>query len=327
MSGSRNLPMVSIIVSTLNNEETIGECLKSIFELDYPQDLLEVIVVDGGSKDSTVTLAKNFPAKVMVKLSSAPGAYNYALKIAKGDIIGIIDADAKVERSWLKKLIVHLSDPKVAGASGTIKTWNRERALPRCIGYDIEYRYSRIKGEAKRVATMNLLLKRNVLEEIGGFNEALPTQYDTDLGVRITSRGYKIILDPSAKCYHFNRPTWRSYFKQQFQYGKNTLRLYLKIPRLIKGDAITDFSMNIQPILLFLSVIFALLGFFNNLFWIISAALIFILFGIFIFYAVKLAYIYKDVTAVMLIAVYLVRVVAWSIGGLASIVMLLKSEA
>ncbi len=50
-------PKVSIIVATLNNELTIDECLKAIFELNYPKDFLEVIVVDGYSKDATVQIA------------------------------------------------------------------------------------------------------------------------------------------------------------------------------------------------------------------------------------------------------------------------------
>ncbi|MBC7130690.1 glycosyltransferase [Candidatus Bathyarchaeota archaeon] len=327
MKALEKLPKVSIIVTALDNEHTIGECLKSIFELDYPSELMEVLVVDGGSEDSTVKIVENYPVKLFVKPLNAPAAYNYALKMASADIVGFIDADAKVEKDWLRKLIVHLYDPKVAGASGTIKTWNYNSVLPRCIGYDMEYRYSRIKGETNRVATMNLLLKKSIIEEVGGFNENLPTQYETDPAVRITSRGYKIILEPAAKCYHFNRSTWRDYFKQQFKYGKNTLKLYLKMPQLIKGDAITDFSMNIQPILLVFSVLFALLGFFEGIFWSFSAILAAVLCAIFLFYAVKLAYLNRDPSALTLFAIYFVRAVAWTLGGLISLIRLLKSGA
>jgi len=222
-------PTVSLLITTFNNEQTIDECLKSILQLDYPKDLIEVIVVDGGSKDSTVRRVEKYPVKLIVKPSNAPAAYNYAMKIARGDIIGILDADAKVEEGWLKKLIKHFNDPKVAAVSGIIETWNSQKALPRCIGYDIKYRYSRLlkSGRIRRLATMNLLFRRKVLAEVGGFDESLPTQYDTEIGNRITNMGYRLILDPNAKCYHFNRPTWRGYFKQQFEYGKNTLRLYL----------------------------------------------------------------------------------------------------
>ena len=91
------LPEVSIIVAAYNNEQTIEECLKSILTLDYPAGFIEVIVMDGGSKDATVKIAQNFPVKVVSIRLNAPAAYNYAMKIAAHSVLGFIDADAKVE--------------------------------------------------------------------------------------------------------------------------------------------------------------------------------------------------------------------------------------
>lgn len=319
-------PKVSIIVATLNNEKTIDECLRSIFELNYPKELLEVIVIDGGSRDLTLKIAQNYPAKIVMRTLNAPAAYNYAINLVESEVIGIIDADAKLEKEWLNKLIARLKDPKLAGVSGTIETWNSERILPRCIGYDLKYRYGHIKGETNRVATMNLLLKKSVIEEVGGFNENLPTQYDTDLGVRITSRGYKIALEPQAKCYHFNRPTWREYFKQQLQYGKNTPKLYLKNPSLIRGDAITDFWMNMQPLLIATSIFLVIAGFFERFLWYFSAFILAFLLIFYIFSAVKLSYLYRDGSAMLLVAVYFVRAVAWTLGGVVSVTKILRAE-
>ena len=90
-------PKVSIIVAAYNSQETIEECLKSILTLDYPEDLFEVIVMDGGSKDATVEIAEKYPVKVISIRLNAPAAYNYAMKIARNPILGFIDADAKVE--------------------------------------------------------------------------------------------------------------------------------------------------------------------------------------------------------------------------------------
>lgn len=314
-NSGENLPKVSIMVATLNNERTIGECLKSLFEQDYPTDKLEVIIVDGGSKDSTLEIAKKYPAKIIIKPFNVPEAYNYVIKSLDSDVIGLVDADAKVEKSWLRKLLQHLGNPNVAGASGTIETWNNEAILPRCIGYDLKYRYSRIKGYANRIATMNLLLKRRIIEEVGGFNEKLPTQYDTEFGVRVTSLGYTFVLEPQAKCYHFNRPIWKEYFRQQLRYGKNTLRLYIKRPELIKGDAITDFWMNVQPVLILLTVLFTVLGFIYSIMWYLSASILLILIIAYIATAAKLAWLYEDKSALCLVLVYLVRAAAWTTGA------------
>ncbi|MCW4054835.1 MAG: glycosyltransferase, partial [Candidatus Bathyarchaeota archaeon] len=207
-----SLPKVTILVATFNTELTMDGCLKAICELNYPKDLLEVIVVDGCSTDGTLQIAENYPVKVVSAPLNAPAAYNYALKIADSDIIGFVDADAKVEKEWLNKLVVYLNEPQVVGVSGAIETWNKENVLARSIGYDLENRYARLKKSVVRIATMNLLMKKSVIEEVGGFDEHLPSQYDTDLGFRITSRGYKLLFEPDAKCYHFNRSTLKAYF-------------------------------------------------------------------------------------------------------------------
>jgi cellulose synthase/poly-beta-1,6-N-acetylglucosamine synthase-like glycosyltransferase len=321
-------PKVSIIIATLNNERTIDECLKAIFELNYPKDSLEVIVVDGCSKDATVKIAEKYPVKVVSTPLNAPAAYNYAIKITNNDILGFIDADAKVEKEWLNKLVMYLDDPQVAGASGGIETWNTENAWARSIGYDMKSRYDRLKKYATRIATMNLLLKKSVIEESGGFDESLPSQYDTDLGFRITSTGYKIVFEPSAKCYHFNRSTVRAYFKQQLQYGKNTIKLYFKHSKLAKGDEITDFYMNIQPVLMLAVIVFFLFGLIEVLrpLWYASALILALVLVSYFYSAVKLSIKFKDRAAMLLVVLYFVRAFAWLTGAAITAVRFLLGD-
>ena len=321
-------PKVSIIVATLNNERTIDECLKAIFELNYPKDFLEVIVVDGCSKDATVKIAQNYPVKVVSVPLNAPAAYNHAMKMVRNDVLGFIDSDAKVEKEWLNKLVACLDDPQVAGVSGGIETWNTENAWARSIGYDLKNRYARLKKYVVRVATMNLLLKKSIIEEVGGFDENLPSQYDTDLGFRITSRGYRILFEPSAKCYHFNRSTVSGYFRQQLQYGKNTTKLYLKHGNLAKGDEITDFGMNIQPFLVLAVIAFFLLGIPELLrpLWYISASILVLMFVYYVVSAIRLSVKFKDAVAMRMVVLYFVRALAWFTGAVITTVRFLVGE-
>ena len=311
------LPKVSIVITSRNNEQTIGECLKSIFELDYPNGSIEVIVIDSASSDKTLQIAESYPVKSFSKLLNAPAAYNYAVKIASHEIIGFVDADAKVERDWLKKLTARLNEPRVAGISGNIETWNADNPWARSIGYDIKSRYARIGNYVGRVATMNLLLKKSILEEVGGFDEGFPSQYDTELGFRISRLGYRIAFERNATCYHFNRPTVRAYFRQQRQYGKNTIRLYFKYSGLAKGDEITDFGMNIQPILLVAALGCFLLGILEILrpLWWVSTLILLFMFAYFVFSAGNVSVKFKDPSAMRLIILYYVRVFAWLAGA------------
>jgi cellulose synthase/poly-beta-1,6-N-acetylglucosamine synthase-like glycosyltransferase len=318
-----SLPGVSIIVTTFNSEPTIDECLRSILELDYPEHLLEVIVIDGGSTDATTEHAKKYPVKVVYSQLNPPAAYNLVLKTAEHEIIGLVDSDAKVEKSWLRKLVKHLDYPKVAGASGTVETWNSDKLVPRVIGYELNYRYRRLPDTVERVATMNLLLKKKVTMEIGGFDEALHTQYDTDIGARLAEAGYKIAFDSEAICYHFHRPTLRTFFKQQYKYGQNTWKLYFKHPKLARGDKITNWWMNIQPILYGVAAIFLLASIVTGFNIIPSAIFLAIVTITLLHYTVsaaKISYIFHEASAMYLIVIYFTRAFAWTLGGATSLI-------
>ena len=321
-------PKVSIIVATRNNEQTISECLGAIFELNYPKDLLEIIVVDGCSQDATVEIARRYPVQVVSMPFNAPASYNHALKLISNEVLGFIDSDAKVEKEWLNKLINYLDDPQVAGVSGSIETWNKKNPWARSIGYDLKNRYARLKKYVVRVATMNLLLKKSVIEEVGGFDENLPSQYDTDLGFRITSKGFKVVYEPNAKCYHFHRSTVNGYFRQQLQYGKNTTKLYLKHAGLIRGDEITDFGMNIQPALILTAIVFFLLGLIEilRLLWYGSALILAFIFVYYFFSAAKLTVKYKDRVAMLMVLLYFVRALAWLTGSAITAVGFLRGD-
>jgi cellulose synthase/poly-beta-1,6-N-acetylglucosamine synthase-like glycosyltransferase len=280
-------------------------------------------VIDGGSTDATTQIAKAYPVKLINSQLNPPAAYNLVLKTVENEVIGLIDSDAKVEKSWLKKLVKHLDDPKVAGASGTVETWNRNKLVPRVIGYELNYRYRRLPNTIERVATMNLLLKTKVTLEIGGFDETLATQYDTDIGARLAEIGYRIAFDSEAICYHYHRPTLLAFFKQQYKYGQNTWKLYFKHPKLARGDKITNLWMNTQPLLYSFAAVLLIVSFSMNFHLIPSVILLFLVLVTAVQYAVsavRISYIFHDPTALYLIVIYFTRAVAWTIGGATSLI-------
>jgi cellulose synthase/poly-beta-1,6-N-acetylglucosamine synthase-like glycosyltransferase len=310
-------PKVSIIVTCHNNADTIGECLQALLDQDYPKQAVEILVIDACSTDGTLEIAQKYAPKVESLQLNAPAAYNYAQKIAHSPVLGFVDSDAKVEHDWLKKLIPHLADPKAAGVSGGIETWNPQNPWARVIGYEIKNRYSRIGKYTSRIATMNLLLKKNILEEVGGWDENLPSQYDTDMGYRLTGKGYRFVYEPNAKCYHFNRQTIRAYWRQQLQYGKNTLKLYFKHGSLARGDEITDWGMNIQPALLLAVITLFLLGIVPQirLLWYGSGT---VFAAVLVYYTVSAAKIsvkFHDAAGMRLVVLYFVRASAWLCGA------------
>lgn len=170
---------------------------------------------------------------------------------------------------------------------------------------------------------MNLLLKKKVTMDVGGFDETLPTQYDTDLGARLVEAGYRIAFDVEAVCYHFHRPTLWAFFKQQFKYGENTWKLYLKYPKLAKGDKITDWWMNVQPILYvfaFVFLIVCVVTLFNIIPLSIFLAILAITTLQYTISAARISYIFHDPSAMYLIIIYFTRAIAWTLGGATSLI-------
>jgi glycosyltransferase involved in cell wall biosynthesis len=103
----KNLPLISIIIPTYNEEKNIAKCLESIFRQDYPKGKLEVIIVDDLSTDKTIEVAKDFPVKLLfsgkkhAEISKMKG-----FREAKGEFAMYLDADIELKGTdWLSKMV------------------------------------------------------------------------------------------------------------------------------------------------------------------------------------------------------------------------------
>lgn len=115
-------PFISVCLPTYNNERTIDRCLKSIFDQDYPQDKFEVLVIDGGSSDMTVDIAKKYGVKIIANpYRIEEKGRVIGIEQSKGEIVAFIDADNYlVDKQFFRKLIfpfleksrVAISQPK-----------------------------------------------------------------------------------------------------------------------------------------------------------------------------------------------------------------------
>ena len=103
-------PDISVIIPAYNEEDTIGECLMSLEDLDYPSEKLEIILINDGSGDNTKNVMSNYDQKLNPVLLETDGvgpskARNIGLDYAKGEYVAFIDADCAVDREWLNELL------------------------------------------------------------------------------------------------------------------------------------------------------------------------------------------------------------------------------
>ncbi len=110
------LPSVSVVIATFNSRNTIARCLTSIRQQTYPQSLISIIIVDGGSIDGTRDIVKNFHVKLIsVNPKKQNAEYNKSIGIqeAKGEILFLLDHDNVLPHNrWLKRMVYPFLDSK-----------------------------------------------------------------------------------------------------------------------------------------------------------------------------------------------------------------------
>jgi len=228
------LTSVSVIVPAKNEEKVIGNCIESLLNLDYPEDKLEIIVSIDDSTDKTLEICKEYEPRVKV-IESSPKkckaeALNEVLPSAKGEIIGIYDADCIVERNCLKEVMKHFSNKDIAGVSGLIKSYNKNKSLiakslslETCFVSFSEYFINKLGANAHFFGK-NMFIRKNILEKIGGFDEYTFLE-DTELSVRMKRLGYKVIFEPEAITWHEEPENFRSFLRQRSRISRGALRL------------------------------------------------------------------------------------------------------
>ncbi len=119
MPPSPSLPKVALILPVLNAAEILPRCLETFAEQDYPEERVEIIVADGGSKDESVSVAKSYGAKVIPNphVLAEPGNA-LAMQQTDADIIFVLAADNGLPRKdWIRLMIQpFLEDPNIIGA-------------------------------------------------------------------------------------------------------------------------------------------------------------------------------------------------------------------
>ncbi|MCK4734616.1 MAG: glycosyltransferase [Methanophagales archaeon] len=117
MSG---LPTVSVIVPAYNAEKNIATLIESLLDLDYPKELLEIIIVDNNSNDKTKEIVKRYPVRLLEEknIQSSYAARNKGIRNAKSEILAFIDSDCVATLQWVKegvKVLVSESADLVGG--------------------------------------------------------------------------------------------------------------------------------------------------------------------------------------------------------------------
>ncbi len=229
----RMLPTVSVIVPAKNEEKVIRDCVESLIDLDYPKNRLEIMVVVDDSKDRTLEICKEYePAIKVIELAPKKckaEALNEVIPLAKGEILSFFDADCVVDRHCLTEAVSNFSDARVDGVSGAMKTCNKENFLSRTLSLETcftsftEYFLNRL-GANSHFCGKNMFIRKDVLEKIGGFDEASFLE-DIEISFRMKRTRHKVVFEPKAVAWQNEPEDFRSYLNQRERWARGIFRV------------------------------------------------------------------------------------------------------
>jgi len=190
----------SIIIPAKNEAHNIGPCLASILEAVTEGVSYEILLMDNGSQDRTVEIAKGYGAKVEVLPDATiSGLRNRGAVIAQGRILAFLDADCTVLADWFSQAQRYLErdDVPAFGSPPVIPeqaTWvQRSWFVVRQKSPGIEI--------VEWLESMNLFIRCEAFKQVGGFDESLATCEDYDLSLRLRKLG-DIVSDGRIRAIH-----------------------------------------------------------------------------------------------------------------------------
>lgn len=212
----------SLIIPARNEERNIVTCLESIARVEWPQEQVEVVVIDNGSGDRTVALARSHGATVLLRPGdTVAGLRNFGASQSSGKILVFLDADCTVNPDWLREAGRYLdqtgiccfgSPPVVPEQSTWVqRAWFHVRRKKGCV-------------ETDWLESMNMFVRREAFEEVGGFNAELVTCEDYDLSLRLRRHGRLVSDDRIVAVHHGEAASVAHFFRKEHWRALGNLR-------------------------------------------------------------------------------------------------------
>lgn len=223
-------PNVTVIVPIWNEGSANGERLKktidSLINCNYPARKLEIIIVNDGSTDNSLKLAKEYAPRVRVyshkKSKGKTVAYNTGLRHATGELVVGLDADSFIEPDVLDKLVPCFKDPKVMAAIPSVKIWKPKGWLQKVQFQEflsavfIRHVQSELGGVPLAPGAFTLI-RKSFLDKYGPLDHNTMTE-DLEISLRIQSLNYLTENVIDANVYTSGVSTMKAFFSQRLRW-------------------------------------------------------------------------------------------------------------
>ncbi|MCE7699906.1 MAG: glycosyltransferase [Methanobacterium paludis] len=235
-----NLPRVSFCIPTFNSSRTLERCLKSIVEQKYHD--IEIIIVDNGSGDNTVEIAKKYTDKIYFDDGLLGSVRQTSLEKATGNVIALFDSDIIIpHKNWLFNSVIYFN------YSDSVSTVWPENIAPPNSPWTTRLYFNLWKmsmnDRAKKGKSVfgggNALFLRNCLDEIGGINRNIHWGEDFEWAQNLRSHGYQVIATKDP-LYHDTMHSMKEFGRKQFVASETFVKENINLMGLSKKDLIYE---------------------------------------------------------------------------------------
>ena len=238
-------PVVTIAVPMLNESRYIVACLDSFAAQDYPLDLLDVMVIDGGSDDGCRMVVQAYAdSHPWVRIvdnpeGSASSGFNVGMNQAYGEVVCLFSSHGVADRDYVSHSVAALHRSGAAGVGGSYRHEGLD-GVSNAIGAAMVSRVGmasphRFADAARDVDTISHpAYWRHAMLDIGGFDQSLMRNSDYEFNFRMREAGYRLHLDPAIGSVYRPRPNLNSLFRQFWYYGKWKARVAEQHPASLR---------------------------------------------------------------------------------------------
>ena len=240
------VPFVSVVMPVRNEGDFMTRSLGAVLTQTYPADRYEVIVADGMSTDGTrARLATLAHAHACLRVIDNPGrivstGLNAALAQVRGDVVIRVDGHCEIAEDYIERCVAHLREPGVQIAGGPLTTLG-ETPTAQAIAVAMSSPFG-VGNSAFRTGQLGAFVDtvafpaypRQLLREAGPFDEELVRNQDDEYNYRLRKMGARILLAPDVRSRYYSRSSFRSLWRQYFQYGYWKVRVLQKHARQMR---------------------------------------------------------------------------------------------
>jgi len=229
-----NMPLISIIVPTYNEEKYISSCLDSILKSDYDNKKIEIFVVDGMSEDSTRKTVQEYHHKysfihvIENRQRYTPVGMNLGIEASKGEFVFILSAHAEYEANYFVKLVENIEILNADCVGGVLLTDvknknSKSSSIKEVLMHKFGVGNAIFRTGCDEVTQVDTVAfgcyRKSVFSTYGLFDEKLIRNQDIELNKRIINAGGKIYLIPEVQCTYYARENFTDLAKNQYQNG------------------------------------------------------------------------------------------------------------